>query len=42
MNNGAAYQAATTSLGPELQTVLMEVMATAEVKEGGVPQVPPS
>ncbi|KDQ15134.1 hypothetical protein BOTBODRAFT_32118 [Botryobasidium botryosum FD-172 SS1] len=42
MSNSASYQAATTSLGPELQTVLMEVMATAEAKEAGVVVVPSS
>jgi len=36
MNNAAGYQAATTSLGVEMQAVLMEVMAAAEKKEAEV------
>lgn len=33
MKNGAGYQAATTSLSVEQQTVLMEIMAIAEKNE---------
>jgi hypothetical protein len=37
MRNPSGYQVATTSLGPEAQTLLMEVMAQAEEKDGAVP-----